>query len=321
MKYDCEMIADLLPLYKDGACSQASVKIIDEHLAECTKCKNILDKMNDNYIDEEIVKEKEEVINSQAKFFKRKSAVAGSIVAAVFAIPILICLIVDLAGGAGLGWFFIVLAAMFIPTSLVVVPLMVPKYRMMSTMGAFAFSVVFLLGVCCLYSRGSWFFIAASAVLFGLTICFAPFFIFRNPVKRFLRTFKGLTLISAYTLMFVIMILCIGFTISSPGFFAKAFGISLPIIAVIWLVFLVCRYLPLNGFLKAGICIAIVTTFGFFSVDIIDSFIGAMDNSSNAVVVSSSMSSIELIVGLAAGALFAIIGIVVMIAGKKKGEE
>ena len=34
-----------------------------------------------------------------------------------------------------------------------------------------------------------------------------------------------------------------------------------------------------------------------------------MDNSSNAVVVSSSMSSIELIVGLAAGALFAIIGI------------
>ena len=88
-----------------------------------------------------MIREKEDVIGSQSKFFKRKSALAGSIIAAIFALPILICLIVNLAEGNGLGWFFIVLAAMFIPTSLIVVPLMVPKNRMLLTMGAFTFSV------------------------------------------------------------------------------------------------------------------------------------------------------------------------------------
>ena len=66
--------------------------------------------MSDVTIDEKIVKEKDEVINSQARFFKRKSAFAGSIIGLIFSIPILVCLIVNLATGAGLTWFFIVLA-------------------------------------------------------------------------------------------------------------------------------------------------------------------------------------------------------------------
>ena len=124
MKYNCDLISDLLPLYKDEICSEASRKIVEEHLAECPDCKKILNSLNDVTIDEKIVKEKEEVIGTQAKFFKRKSALAGSIIGLIFSIPILVCLIVNLATGAGLTWFFIVLAAMFIPTSLIVVPLM-----------------------------------------------------------------------------------------------------------------------------------------------------------------------------------------------------
>ena len=94
MKYSCDLISDLLPLYKDEICSEASRKIIEEHLAECPDCKKMLNSLNDVTIDEKIVKEKEEVINTQARFFKRKSALAGSIIALIFAVPILICLIV-----------------------------------------------------------------------------------------------------------------------------------------------------------------------------------------------------------------------------------
>jgi predicted anti-sigma-YlaC factor YlaD len=106
MKYECEMISDLLPLYKDDICSEASKKIVSEHLAECPACSDLLNKMNDISIDEEIISEKNEVISSQAKFFKRKSALAGLIVAAVFALPVLICFIADLLGGGNFGWFF-----------------------------------------------------------------------------------------------------------------------------------------------------------------------------------------------------------------------
>ena len=114
------MVADLLPLYKDEVCSPASRRAVEEHLAECPKCRDILEKLNDVSIDDEIIRTRDEVIESQSRFFKRKSALMGSIIAAVFAVPVLICLIVNLMNGNGLGWFFIVLTAMLIPASLIV---------------------------------------------------------------------------------------------------------------------------------------------------------------------------------------------------------
>lgn len=41
MKYDCELIQDIMPLYKDNALSDKSKKIVDEHLSECAECRNV----------------------------------------------------------------------------------------------------------------------------------------------------------------------------------------------------------------------------------------------------------------------------------------
>lgn len=38
MKYPCNLIQDLLPLYYDGVCSEESKKIIEDHLLECSSC-------------------------------------------------------------------------------------------------------------------------------------------------------------------------------------------------------------------------------------------------------------------------------------------
>lgn len=40
MKYPCSLIKDLLPLYHDGVCSEESNKIIENHLSECSSCKD-----------------------------------------------------------------------------------------------------------------------------------------------------------------------------------------------------------------------------------------------------------------------------------------
>ena len=324
MKYECDMIADLLPLYKDGVCSASSERIVKEHLEECEKCSRIFGKLNDTYVDEEIIREKENVINSQSKFFKRKSALAGSIVAAIFSIPILVCLIVNLATGAGLSWFFIVLAAMFIPTSLIVVPLMVPKNRMLITMGAFTFSVILLLGIICLYSKGNWFFIAASSVLFGLTVCFAPFIVARRPVNNYLTQTKGLAIMGSYTITYVLMMVCIGLTIKSAVFFGTAFSISFPILAVIWLTFVIIRYLPVNGLMKAGICVALISTFSYFSNDIISTIMGTAVKDSVAdseVMVSNNMPIVVLGATVGIGVILFVIGVIVKLAGGRKNEE
>lgn len=46
MKISCEIIRDLLPLYHDEVCSEASRALVEEHLGECPDCKKILVEMD-----------------------------------------------------------------------------------------------------------------------------------------------------------------------------------------------------------------------------------------------------------------------------------
>ena len=46
MKYKCEVIQDLLPLYHDGVCSHESSVMVEEHLKECDSCKKALAAIN-----------------------------------------------------------------------------------------------------------------------------------------------------------------------------------------------------------------------------------------------------------------------------------
>lgn len=41
MKYPCDVIQDLLPLYYDEACSKESCRIVEEHIKECDNCKKM----------------------------------------------------------------------------------------------------------------------------------------------------------------------------------------------------------------------------------------------------------------------------------------
>lgn len=51
MKYPCEIIKDLLPLYVDNIASEKSKNIVDEHLSECDSCKQDYEAMKsyENY--------------------------------------------------------------------------------------------------------------------------------------------------------------------------------------------------------------------------------------------------------------------------------
>lgn len=45
MKYPCNLIQDLLPLYHDGVCSQESSEAVEKHLLECPTCKKYYKEM------------------------------------------------------------------------------------------------------------------------------------------------------------------------------------------------------------------------------------------------------------------------------------
>ena len=311
------MVKDLLPLYKDGACSQASSRIVEEHLAECEDCKKIMNELADTSIDEMIDREKADVIGSQTRYFKRKSALAGGIIAGIFALPILISLIVNLVSGHALTWFFIVLAAMLVPTSMIVVPLMAPKNKLFLTLTSFPASVILLLAVICIYSGGNWFFVAAASMLFGFTVCFSPFIVCHEPVKGYLGNNKGLTAMTACTITFFLMILCIGLHVHNPGYFPMAFGISVPCVLIVWIMFLIIRYLPLGGLAKTGLCTAFIGIVSIAANKII-AFILLRIPDDNEVLVNTGPSDISAIVVIAIGMILVVIG---LLTGRKGGKD
>ena len=46
MKLTCEIVQDLLPLYEENLCSEASRAAVEEHLKECPMCRALVENMN-----------------------------------------------------------------------------------------------------------------------------------------------------------------------------------------------------------------------------------------------------------------------------------
>ena len=218
MKTHCDIIRDLLPLYADDACSDESRRLVDEHLQECPDCTNVLEKLKDSEIEEGLKTEKNAVIEYGAKKFRKRSATVGSTVSGLFMIPILACLVINLATGANMGWFFIVLASLAVAASVILVPIMAPQDKLFWTLCAFCVSVILLLGVVCLVTHGSWFWIASSATLFGLALVFLPFAIRAKPLQKWVGgTNKAVIVIVADMVLFLNMMTAISVTKSLRG--------------------------------------------------------------------------------------------------------
>lgn len=239
MKMDCEVIRDLLPLYADDACSEKSRDMVEEHLQACPECCELLDLLRQTELESDLHREKETVIQYALRRFRRRSAAVGGTVSGLFMIPILLCLILNLVTGPSLSWVSVVLAALCVAASLIVVPIAVPEDKAFWTFCAFTASLMLLLGVACLYTRGRWFWIASSAVLFGLGLVFLPFVVRARPVRRLIGASNRLLIVLGLdAALFVNMLNMISsrgrLTLSSIWFtFGVIAGIALVVIEIV----------------------------------------------------------------------------------------
>lgn len=258
MKISCDVIMDLLPLYYDGVCNEGSKKIVEEHLAECESCKSALEKIKNATVENFLKIEREEVVSHHAQAVKRKSFITGISIASVMAVPILVSLIVNLATGRALDWFFIVLTALMTMASVTVVPLVFEKEKALWTLGSFTASLTLLLLTCAIYSGGDWFFVAIIPILFGLSILFAPYVISRLPLTGFMARHKGLLAMLIDTLLLYATIVDSGLYLQGStwlGYWRPALLITFVSVLFPWGLFLIIRYIKANVFTKAGICV------------------------------------------------------------------
>ena len=70
-KFDCEIIKDLLPLYADNVCSEKSVKIVEEHLNDCSECSEELRKIRECPVVPEVDEDMKKAVKNAGKRIKK----------------------------------------------------------------------------------------------------------------------------------------------------------------------------------------------------------------------------------------------------------
>ena len=87
MSKQCDIVRDILPLYVDGACSEASAEMVKEHLNACADCNAIYQKLLSHTSEDVLHEESESVIMRHAVLVSIALCIIA-IFTALFLLPI-----------------------------------------------------------------------------------------------------------------------------------------------------------------------------------------------------------------------------------------
>lgn len=336
IKYNCELVQDLLPLYQDRICSQTSKKIVEEHLEECGSCRQVAERLSDTKLDQYLAEEKTRVLDVHAKKEKKNAAVIGSITAGILLIPVLVCLICNLAIGHALDWFFIVLAAMLLVASVTVVPMLAYEKKLFYSIPAFTGSLLLLLLTCCLYAGGDWFFLAGIPTVLGLSVFLMPYMTAQLPFEkggafvRKLADHKGLLCMLWDTVWLYATIVVCGFHSTDEAYWRIALSVTTICVVPVWMIFGIIRYGKAHPLAKTGGILMVFGVFTMFANDLSNFLIDGrpdvrllhMDFKTWHVtdgMSEASLAALDANINGTAALAMLLVGIILYAAGKKMG--
>lgn len=325
-QFDCGLIQDLLPLYQDQVCSESSKNAVESHLEDCSVCRTMAEKLKDTSYVSELTSEKNSVLHAYEKKEKRRTTTIGIITAGILMIPLIVCLICNLAIGHGLDWFFIVLASLTVFASLTVLPMMVPSNKGLWTLGGFTASLLLLLLVCSIYTKGNWFILAAVPVILGLSVVFLPFVIRKIPLPAALQNKKAL-LVMVWDTIWLLAVILIGVSASSAAYWQTALAIAVFCLTLPWAMFICIRYFKLHPLIKAGVLTFLSGLFIATSNDVINWILGMpfrlqllqfnLQNWNTDQAINANSYFLSLVCCTAIGVILLLAGIVKSLSAKK----
>jgi transcriptional regulator with XRE-family HTH domain len=185
-----------------------------------------------------------------------------------YVIALIPCFICDLAINKGLTWFWIVLSALVLAFTFINLPKFIKKYKLILLPLSMFLSLCLLLGVCCLYTGGNWFWVASLSVLLGVVIIFTPIYFSKYKVFAKIKKFAdfisiGIDFVMLNLLLFVIYSFTISNGYSNNNWYLK---IALPIVLTVYLflnILLAVRFLKINRLLKTSIILFLVSILYF----------------------------------------------------------
>lgn len=180
-----------------------------------------------------------------------------------YAVALIPCFICNLAIAKTLSWFWIVVASLLLAFTFTNLPKLIKKHRLILIPLSMYLALCLLLRVCCIYTRGDWFFVAAISVLLGLVIVFAPIYIAK--LNRFSKVKKWNAFISVAVdfVLLNILLIVINLNTIADGYADNLwyFRIALPIVVGVYLYLnlLMCvRFIKVNRLIKTSIILFVI---------------------------------------------------------------
>ena len=156
----------------------------------------------------------------------------------------------------GIGWFMVLITSLMLTFSFINVPVLVKENRALWTLGASTVSLMLLYAAGCVYSHGDWFVMAVLGTLLGEAIVFLPFVLRSDVFEKYAGNCKGLICMAADS---ALTFACVIYGTLKNGDVADlrdGMVATVTCVALVWAVFLIIRYLKVNGFFKGALCFA-----------------------------------------------------------------
>ena len=186
-----------------------------------------------------------------------------------YAVALIPCFICNLAISKTLSWFWIVVSALLLAFTFTNLPKLIKKHRLILIPLSMYLALCLLLGVCCIYTRENWFFVAAISVLLGLVIIFAPIYIANLKVFSKVKKWNAFLSVAVDFVLLNILLIVINVNAIANGYADTLwyFRIALPIVVGVYLYLnlLMCvRFIRVNRFIKTSIIIFLIVILYLF---------------------------------------------------------
>ena len=183
-----------------------------------------------------------------------------------YGVALIPCFICDLAINKTLSWFWIVASALLLSFTFTNLPKIIKKYKLILIPLSQYLALALLLGICCIYTKGNWFWVAVMSVLFGLTIIFTPIFIAKYNLFNKIRKFNEFASVAIdFVMLNALLIVINSYTISNgyaDGWWYVKIALPIALCVYFALNILLCvRFLRINRFFKSSIILFLSNAF------------------------------------------------------------
>ena len=180
-----------------------------------------------------------------------------------YTIALISCFICDLAINKGLTWFWIVLSSLLLAFTFTNLPKLIKKHKLLLLPLSMFSSLCLLLGICCIYTDGNWFWIASFSVLLALVIIFTPIYILKYKVFCKIKKYNDFISVGIGYIILNVLLLVVYNSTNLNGYTSNNWylNIASPLVLIIYLflnILLSVRFLNINRLLKTSIVLFII---------------------------------------------------------------